>query len=101
MQCVLHAGSEPLDIRSLSHLLASVYSWENLGVKLGITMQKLQDIKQQHQGDLEMCKNKLYDLWLRQTPDPSWRDVVSALEQVDENSLADKIRRIFMSSGKR
>lgn len=86
-------GTEPPEIRSLSLLLASVYNWENLGVKLGITMQKLQEIKQQYHDDLEMCKNRLYDMWLRQTTEPSWREIVDALEQIEENNLADKIRR--------
>ena len=27
--------------------------------------------------------------------EPSWRDVVEALEQMEENSLANKIRRLF------
>ena len=92
-------GNEPLDIRTLSLLLASVYDWENLGVKMGIPMQKLQEIRQQYHGNLEMCKNKLYDLWLRQTTEPSWRDIVSALEQIEENSLADRIRRLFPQTG--
>ena len=95
MVCV---GNEPLDIRSLSLLLASVYNWENLGIKLGISMQKLQEIKQHHSGDLEMCKNRLYDTWLRLTTDPSWMEIVDALEQIEENSLADRIRRVFLQT---
>lgn len=66
---------------------------------MGITMQKLEEIKQQYHGDLEMCKNKLYDMWLRQTTDPSWREIVGALEQIEENSLADKLRKTFLLPG--
>ena len=82
-------------MRSLSILLASVYNWENLGVKLNITMQKLQEIKLQYNGDLDMCKNKLYDTWLRQNSNPSWREIVEALEQIEENNLARKIRNKY------
>lgn len=62
-------------------------------------MQKLEEIRQQYHGDLEMCKNKLYDMWLRQQTDPSWREIVDALEQIEENNIADKIRRMFMQQG--
>ena len=89
-------GNEPLDIRSLSRVLASVYNWETLGINLGIQMARLQEIRQLCSGDLEMCKNRLYDLWLRQNTSPTWRDVVDALEQMEENSLADKIQCIYL-----
>ena len=58
-------------------------------------MHQLKKIQHDCQGNLEMCKNRLFDLWLRQCVEPSWRDVVEALEQMEENSLANKIRRLF------
>lgn len=93
---VSNAGDEPLDVRILARLLESIVSWEQLGVQLGIKMNRLEAIKGEHHGDLEMCKNKLFDVWLRQTSNPSWRDVVNALESIQENNLADKIKQKFL-----
>lgn len=89
-------GNETPDIRTLSILLASVFSWENLGVQLGIEMYKLKEIRDYCNGDLEMCKNRLYDLWLRQNTSPTWREVVNALELIEEKNLADRIRRLYL-----
>ncbi len=88
-------GSESPNVRTLSVLLASVFNWENLGVKLGLDMCKMEEIKQRHNGNLEMCKNSVYDAWLRLHVDPSWSDVVNALEQMEENNLANKIRQRY------
>lgn len=88
-----------MSVLSLSTLLATVYSWETLGIKLGLQMHQLEKIRQDCQGDLEMCKNRLFDLWLRQSVDPSWENVVMALEQMEENNLASKIRRMFLTEG--
>lgn len=91
-------GNEPLDIRNLSLLLASVHNWENLGVKMGIPILRIEEIKLQYHGDLDMCKNKLYDIWLKQNTNPSWNEVVDALEKIEENYLADKIKKLFVDS---
>ena len=66
-------------------------------MNLGIKMHKLEEIRLACHGDLEMCKNRLYDTWLRQNTNPSWKEVVDALEQMEEKNLADKIRRIFVN----
>ena len=89
-------GNEPLDIRLLSILLTSVNNWENLGVKLGIPLHRIEEIKINCSGDLDKCKNKLYDVWLRLNTNPTWNEIVSALEQMEENYLADKIRQRFL-----
>lgn len=88
-------GAEPLDVRSLSTLLATIFNWESLGIRLGLQMHQLEKIRHDCQGDLEMCKNRLYDCWLRQNTNPTWRQVVEALEQMEENNLADKIKHLF------
>lgn len=60
---------------------------------MGVGLSKLQEIKQACNDDLEMCKVRLYDLWLRQNTNPSWKDIVDALEKMEENNLASKIKR--------
>lgn len=93
-------GNEPPDIRSLSYMLTEVYNWEVLGIHLGIKMHKLEEIKGKCQGDLEMCKNRLYDTWLRQNTDASWKEIVQALKLMEERNIADKIKHLpFFEEG--
>ena len=64
-------------------------------MKLGLDLYKVEEIKQRYNGNLNMCKSSVYDAWLRLSADPSWRDVVQALEQMDENNLATKIKQRY------
>ena len=86
---------EVLDVLTLSNELTSIHNWELLGVKLGIAVPKLDDIKNSSFNDVERCKIKLFDLWLRLNVSPSWRDIVKALEQMEENNLAEYIRQKY------
>lgn len=65
---------------------------------MGIPILRIEEIKLQYHGDLDMCKNKLYDIWLKQNTNPSWNEVVDALEKIEENYLADKIKKLFVDS---
>lgn len=72
-------------------------------MKLGLDLCKVEEIKQRHSGNPNMCKSSVYDTWLRLSVDPSWRDVVNVLEQMDENNLASKIKQrysMYFSDGK-
>lgn len=84
-----------LDVLILSNELTSIYNWELLGVKLGIAVSRLDEIKANCFGDLEKCKIKLFDLWLRLNVNPSWRDIVKGLEQMEEYNLAEHIRQKY------
>ena len=52
-------------------------------------------IERDHQGN-ERRKQEMLDLWLRRKPDAGWRDVVSALAQMEENRVAESIRQNYI-----
>ena len=72
-------------------MLSEVVDWESFGINLGIEMHKLDEIKAMCGGDLVMCKNRMYDTWLRRCTNASWRDVLQALEKIGEMKVAQKI----------
>ena len=89
-------GEESLNVRMLSNVLAEVVDWELLGINLGLEMHKLEEIKAKCGGDPVMCKNKMYDIWLRQNTEASWRDVVQALEKLGEMKIAQRVLQTQM-----
>lgn len=88
-----------LNVRSLANVLSEVVNWEMFGINLGFEMHKLDEIKARYNGDLVMCKNRLYDMWLRQNTQASWKDVIQALQNMGEMKVAQKIPQ-FQLEGK-
>ena len=75
--------------------LKLVTDWYHLGIYLGLHTHELMQIERDHQGN-ERRKQKMLDLWLRRKPDAGWRDVVSALQQNEENRVAERIRQNYV-----
>ena len=75
--------------------LKLVTDWYQLGIYLGLHTHELMQIERDHQGN-ERRKQKMLDLWLRRKPDAGWRDVVSALQQNEENRVAERIRQNYV-----
>ena len=75
--------------------LKLVTDWHQLGICLGLQTHELMQIERDHQGN-ERRKQKMLDLWLRRKPDAGWRDVVSVLQQNEENRVAERIRQNYV-----
>ena len=88
-------AADVLKIGDLSSELKTVTDWYQLGIYLGLQPYKLIQIERDHHGN-ERRKQKMLDLWLRRKPDAGWRDVVSALEEMEENRAAESIRRNYV-----
>ena len=69
--------------------------WHDLGVQLLSSEQskKLDIIKEDHPSDTSMCCTKLFKYWLDVDTDASWNKLIAALEQIEQNALAENIRR--------
>ena len=87
-----------LSARNLFSELEPVTEWFQLGIKLGLQVHKLNKIRQDYHGtDQQMLQ--MLDLWLRRTPSASWLDVVNALEEMEENTVARNIRQKYIRGG--
>ena len=80
-------------MKNLSTELVTVINWFLLGINLGLPKHELSKIQQNyvHQGNDQQRVEMLY-LWLQRRPNATWEDVVRALHQMGENTVAEEIR---------
>ena len=90
-------ATNELNTSNVSHELRTVTDWYQLGTRLRIPSCELRKIELQYAGT-NRRRTETVDLWLRSTPNASWRDVVTALKEIEENTLAEKIRRKYIKS---
>ena len=80
-----------LNVQNLSSELKMIINWYHLGLCLNLQTHELKKIQQDYQGN-DQQKLVMLDLWLRHTPNGTWEDVVSALQQMGENRVAENIQ---------
>ena len=78
------------DMQNLSSALKEVCDWHQLGIQLGIPTSELRKIEEDYPKSNRRMSETL-DAWLQQTPRASWSDVVSALQQMGENTVAESV----------
>lgn len=93
----LNAGNG-LNVGNLLNELIQV-EWYQLGIGLGIPPHKLKNIEEQYPG-IYRRRTETLILWLRQTPNASWGQVVNALQVMGENTLAERIRKKYREASK-
>lgn len=80
--------------------LSDVSDWKMLGQKLGICSAKLEEIaSDRDHKNPELCKSDLLKYWLTTDSEASWVKVVTALDRIDMQRVAEDIRTIYCSSG--
>ena len=72
-------------------VLVQTTKWYNLGLHLGIEDTELDVIEQNNPKDIDACKRKMFQAWLKITPNPSYQQLVEALQTVGEISEADHL----------
>ena len=65
------------------------------GVSLGIPISKLDTIKKEC-SDVEEQKIKMFQFWLRNKLDASWKKVIQVLEQIDHFVLAATLSEKYL-----
>ena len=89
------SGGDSTGVRSLFPELKIVSDWYQLGINLGLQKYELSRIEQDYRGKKRRMQQML-DLWLRRTPNTSWKDLVSALDEMGENGVAERIRKKYI-----
>ena len=92
---MLLSNTGKLDAHNLFNALMEVSDWHKLGVALGISPPELRKIEQDYQGS-DRRKTEILDLWLRNTPSATWSTVVSALQQMKEHTVAERIQQKYL-----
>lgn len=71
--------------------------WYQLGMKLGVPDHKLDEIQRSlpHEG-VSRWRHEVLSLWLKLTCNASWRNVVRALQRMEESALAEKIQHKYI-----
>ena len=87
----------PLTVNQLVKTVSTVTDWHNLGLQLGLTMSQLKEIEQnlsyQIQG-LSRLRAEILNVWLRNSPNATWGDLITALRAIGENRVASDIEAV-------
>ena len=80
----------PMGIKDLVHHLESIVKcWYQLGVELGVPINKLNEIEYNNSNNVYQCKLLMIQEWQRQpTLKPSWCTLVDALRNIKQNAAA-------------
>ena len=87
-------------MKNLSSELKLVSDWHQLGIRLGLLPAQLRQIEKEHPGDIERRKVEVVDLWLRNTPEASWRHIVIALREMGDLSAAERIELKYVKEAR-
>ena len=84
----------PTTLQLKSELIAISDKWFQIGLRLKVPSSTLNAIRRVNPHDNESCLMKMCQEWVVREEEPSWLDIVQALESrvVSEKRLADVIR---------
>ena len=69
--------------------------WRDLGLELLDSNMILNVIEFDHPRDIDTCCRVMFEKWLDKTPDASWSQLVTALNNIEMNTAADAISKMF------
>ena len=79
----------------MKHLVTAckrVTDWHTLGIQLDLTTSQLENIHvTYHVRGVDRLKTAMFDAWLKSSPSASWADLITALKNMDEHTVASNI----------
>ena len=76
--------------------VSNVTDWHGLGRRLGLTMSQLRGIELTHPRDGPgRLKAEMFDVWLKRSPNASWADLITALEDMGEDKFDSDVRAAY------
>ena len=89
------SSRDVLNAGNLSIELKTVTDWHRLGINLGLQTYELERIELDYQGNKRRMLQML-DLWLQRPSTTPREDLVSALQQMGQNTVAEGIRQKYI-----
>ena len=74
-----------------------VSDWKRLGLALKLNSYDLNIIEKDNKGDTREQTLKMFDLWLKAQPDASYEQLIKALHEVGDETVASSV---YMKYGK-
>ena len=71
--------------------------WRDLCLELVDCNNILRVIVANHPSDVNACCRVMFEKWLENTPNASWSQLVTALNNIGMATAADAVRKLFMS----
>ena len=71
--------------------------WYELGLELVDSNKVLKVIEADNPRNTNTCCRVMFEKWLEKTPNASWSQIVTALDNIKMNTAADAVRKLFKS----
>ena len=82
----------PLTVKHLVKACKRVTDWHTLGLQLDLTMDQLDDLHiTYHAYRADRLKAEMFNVWLKSSSNASWADLITALKDMDEDTVASDI----------
>ena len=82
-------------MKELATDLDQFLDWQLFVLKLGVKKHEIDKIEKNFPQDVDRQKLEAFDHWLRATPDACWENVIAALFDMKENTLAMELTRKY------
>ena len=70
--------------------------WFKLGLELVDSHKVLKVIEADNRSDVETCCRIMFEKWLERTPDASWKQLVTALNNIGMKTAADVVSKLYI-----
>ena len=85
-----------VDVMRIEHIDIAT-KWYELGLELVDSNKALKVIEANHRNDVNTCCRVMFEKWLEKTPNASWSQLVTALDNIEMKAAADVVRKLFKS----
>ena len=86
---------KPVKLKILD--LIPIHDWRGVGLQLDVKETDLDEIEAYNKSGKD-CTRKMYSLWLRNTPEASYRDLKKAFEKLNYNEQLKQLNSEFCNS---
>ena len=83
-------------MRTIEHIDITT-KWYELGLELVDSNKALKVIGADHPHNTNTCCRVMFEKWLENTPNASWSQLVTALDNIEMKAAADAVRKLFKS----
>ena len=85
-----------VEVMRIEHIEIAT-KWYELGLELVDSNKILKVIETDYRNDVNTCCRVMFEKWLEKTPDASWSQLVTSLDDIKMKAAADAVRKLFKS----